>query len=194
MKVGLFFGSFNPIHVGHLIIANTLRGYTKMDQVWFVISPQNPFKSSKSLLSEVDRLRMVELAIEDNFDLRASNIEFSMPRPSYTVDTLAYLKDRYPQHEFNLLLGSDNLHHFHKWKNYQVILEHHVIFIYPRPRTNEDKIKDELKNHPSIRMVDAPLLDISATFIRKCLKNDISIKYLVHDAVAEYIYDRKLYF
>lgn len=194
MKVGLFFGSFNPIHVGHLIIANTLRGYTELDQVWFVVSPQNPFKSSKSLLSDVDRLRMVELAIEDNFDLRVSNIEFSMPKPSYTVDTLAYLKDRYPQHEFSLMLGSDNLHHFHKWKNYQVILEHHGIIIYPRPKTDENKIKDELKNHPGIRMVDAPLMDISATFIRKCLKQNISIKYLVHDAVAAYIYDRKLYF
>lgn len=193
MKVGLFFGSFNPIHVGHLIIANTLRGYTEMDQVWFVVSPQNPFKSSKSLLPDVDRLRMVELAIEDNFDLRVSNIEFSMPKPSYTVDTLAYLKDRYSQHEFSLMLGSDNLHHFHKWKNYQVILEHYGIIIYPRPRTDENKIKDELKNHPGIRMVDAPLMDISATFIRKCLRHDISIKYLVHDAVAEYIYDRKLY-
>lgn len=194
MKVGLFFGSFNPIHVGHLIIANTLRGYTEMDQVWFVVSPQNPFKSSKSLLPDVDRLRMVELAIEDNFDLRVSNIEFSMPKPSYTVDTLAYLKDRYPQHEFTLILGSDNLHHFHKWKNYQVILEHHGIIIYPRPKTDEHKIRDEIKNHPGIRMVDAPLMDISATFIRNCLKNDISIRYLVHDKVAQYIYDRKLYF
>jgi len=193
VKVGLFFGSFNPIHVGHLIIANTLRGYTEMDQIWFVVSPQNPFKSSKSLLSDVDRLRMVELAIEDNFDLRVSNIEFSMPKPSYTVDTLAYLNDRYPQHEFSLMLGSDNLHHFHKWKNYQIILEHFGIVIYPRPRTDENKIKEELKNHPGIKMVDAPLMDISATFIRKCLKHDISIKYLVHDAVAAYIYDRKLY-
>lgn len=194
MKVGLFFGSFNPIHVGHLIIANTLRGYTEMDQVWFVVSPQNPFKSSKSLLPDVDRLRMVELAIEDNFDLRVSNIEFSMPKPSYTVDTLAYLKDRYPQHEFSLILGSDNLHHFHKWKNYQVILEHHGIIVYPRPKTDKNKIREEIKNHPGIRMVDAPLMDISATFIRKCLKNDISIRYLVHDKVAQYIYDRKLYF
>jgi nicotinate-nucleotide adenylyltransferase len=165
-----------------------------MDQVWFVVSPQNPFKSSKSLLPDVDRLRMVELAIEDNFDLRVSNIEFSMPKPSYTVDTLAYLKDRYPQHEFSLILGSDNLHHFHKWKNYEVILEHHGIIVYPRPKTDENKIKGEIKNHPGIRMVDAPLMDISATFIRKCLKNDISIRYLVHDKVAQYIYDRKLYF
>ncbi|WPP52535.1 nicotinate (nicotinamide) nucleotide adenylyltransferase [Catalinimonas niigatensis] len=193
MKVGLFFGSFNPIHVGHLIIANTVRGYTKLDQVWFVVSPQNPFKSSKSLLSDVDRLRMVELAIEDNFDLRVSNVEFSMPKPSYTVDTLAYLKDRYPQHHFTLILGSDNLRHFHKWKNYQEILSQHGIIIYPRPDYEKDKIREEIKNHPAIRMVNAPLMDISATFIRDCIKKDISIKYLVHDRVEEYISAKKFY-
>lgn len=193
MKVGLFFGSFNPIHIGHLIIANTMRGYTELDQVWFVVSPQNPFKSSKSLLSDVDRLRMVELAIEDNFELRVSNVEFSMPKPSYTVDTLAYLKDRYAQHQFSLILGSDNLQHFHKWKNYREILSQHGIIVYPRPNTDESRIHDEIKNHPEIRMVDAPLLNISATFIRKCIQKDISIKYLVHDKVAEYIYDKKFY-
>ena len=193
MKVGLFFGSFNPIHIGHLIIANTVRGYTALDQVWFVVSPQNPFKSSKSLLPDVDRLRMVELAIEDNFDLRACNVEFSMPRPSYTIDTLAYLKDRYPQHHFSLILGSDNLRHFHKWKNYEEILKQHGLIIYPRPEAGQDKIREEIKNHPAIRMVNAPLLDISATFIRDCIKKDISIKYLVHDKVEEYIYSRKFY-
>lgn len=170
-----------------------MRGYTELDQVWFVVSPQNPFKSSKSLLSDVDRLRMVELAIEDNFELRVSNVEFSMPKPSYTVDTLAYLKDRYAQHQFSLILGSDNLQHFHKWKNYREILNQHGIIVYPRPNTDESRIHDEIKNHPEIRMVDAPLLNISATFIRKCIQKDISIKYLVHDKVAEYIYDKKFY-
>ncbi len=193
MKVGLFFGSFNPIHIGHLIIANTVRGYAKLDQVWFIVSPQNPFKSSKSLLPDVDRLRMVELAIEDNFELRVSNIEFSMPKPSYTVDTLAYLKERYPQHLFSLVLGSDNLRHFHKWKNYQEILNHYGMIIYPRPDMEKDKIREEIKNHPAIRMVSAPLIDISATFIRDCMKHDISIKYLVHDRVAEYIDAKKFY-
>lgn len=193
MKVGLFFGSFNPIHVGHLIIANTVRGYTELDQVWFVVSPQNPFKSARSLLPDVDRLRMVELAIEDNFDLRVSNVEFSMPRPSYTADTLAYLSDRYPSHDFSLILGSDNLHHFHKWKNFREILQHYGLIVYPRPNTDENRIREEIKNHPSLRMVDAPLIDISATFIRECLRRDIPIRYLVHDNVAQYIYDRKLY-
>ncbi|WKN32034.1 nicotinate (nicotinamide) nucleotide adenylyltransferase [Porifericola rhodea] len=193
MKVGLFFGSFNPIHIGHLIIANTVKGYAELDQVWFVVSPQNPFKSSKSLLPDVDRLKMVELAIEDNFELRASNVEFSMPKPSYTVDTLTYLKERYPNHHFSLILGSDNLNHFHKWKNYQEILNHYGIIVYPRPGTELEKTKEEIKNHPAIRMVEAPLIDISATFIRNCIKNDISIKYLVHDSVAEYIEDKKYY-
>lgn len=193
MKVGLFFGSFNPIHIGHLIIANTIRGYTELDQVWFVVSPQNPFKSAKSLLSDVDRLRMVELAIEDNFELRVSNVEFSMPKPSYTVDTLAYLKDRYPQHHFSLILGSDNLSHFHKWKNYQEILNHYGMIVYPRPNTDEKKVKEQIKNHPNIRMVKAPLIDISATFIRDSIKNNVPIRYLVHDKVAEYIDAKKFY-
>ncbi|MDF9795527.1 nicotinate-nucleotide adenylyltransferase [Catalinimonas alkaloidigena] len=193
MKVGLFFGSFNPIHIGHLIIANTIRGYADLDQVWFVVSPQNPFKSAKSLLSDVDRLRMVELAIEDNFELRVSNVEFSMPKPSYTVDTLAYLKDRYPQHHFSLVLGSDNLKHFHKWKNYQEILNHYGMIVYPRPNTDEKKVKEQIKNHPNIRMVNAPLIDISATFIRDSIKNDVPIRYLVHDRVVEYINAKKFY-
>jgi len=193
VKIGLFFGSFNPIHIGHLIIANTVREYTDLNQVWFVVSPQNPFKSSKSLLADVDRLRMVELAIEDNFDLRVSNVEFSMPKPSYTVDTLAYLKDYYPQHHFSLILGSDNLRHFHKWKNYEEILNQHGVIIYPRPNADQDKTSEQIKNHPAIRMVEAPLLNISATFIRSCIKNNRSIKYLVHDRVAEFIHDRKLY-
>lgn len=195
MKVGLYFGSFNPIHIGHLIIANTVRGYTGLNQVWFVVSPHNPFKTSKSLLSDVDRLRMVELAVEDNFDLRACNVEFGMPKPSYTIDTLVYLMERYPQHEFSLIMGEDNLVHFHKWKNSQQVLESvGHIYTYPRPYVEEAKIREEIKNHPNVEMVEAPLLDISATFIRNCIKNDRPIKYLVHDRVEEYIYARKLYY
>lgn len=164
-----------------------------MDQVWFVVSPQNPFKHTKSLLPEVDRLRMVELAVENNFDLRACNVEFSMPKPSYTVDTLAYLSERYPHHTFSLLMGNDNLVHFHKWKNYQQILAYANIYTYPRPDTSAATVQDEIKNHPKIRMVDAPLLDISATFIRRCLKNNIPIQYLVPEKVEQYILDRKLF-
>lgn len=193
MKIGLFFGSFNPIHTGHLIIANIVREYSDLNQVWFVVSPQNPFKKQKTLLNEIDRLRMVELAVEDNFDLRACNAEFSMPKPSYTIDTLVYLQERYPQHSFSLVAGSDVLTHFHRWKNYREILEQAEVLVYPRPNVAEKKIIPEIRNHPKIKKVEAPLLEISATFIRKCIQDDASIKYLVPDLVAEYIYSKKLF-
>ncbi len=193
MKVGLFFGSFNPIHTGHLIVANVVRQQAALDQVWFVVSPQNPFKKQKALLNEVDRLRMVELAVEDNFDLRACNAEFSMPKPSYTVNTLAYLGERYPQHQFSLILGSDNLTHLHRWKNAKEILSHTPVLVYPRPNVAEEKIKDEIRDHPHINRVEAPLLDISATFIRRSIRGGRSVKYLVPDLVEEYIQSRKLY-
>ncbi|MGB3778559.1 MAG: nicotinate (nicotinamide) nucleotide adenylyltransferase [Tunicatimonas sp.] len=193
MNIGLFFGSFNPIHLGHLIIANVVREQTNLQQVWFVVSPQNPFKKAKSLLNEYDRLRMVELAVEDNYDLRACNIEFSMPKPSFTADTLAYLSERYPTHQFHLILGSDNLTHFHRWKNYQAIIDHHTLYVYARPEASASKINDEISNHPSLHYVEAPLLNISATFIRSLVQQDRSVKYLVADRVADYIRDKKLY-
>ena len=193
MEIGLFFGSFNPIHTGHLVIANVIKEATDLQQVWFVVSPQSPFKKANTLLNEYDRLRMVELAVEENFDLRACNIEFSLPKPSYTVDTLVHLEERYPQHRFHLLLGSDNLTHFHKWKNYQSILEYRSLYVYPRPDVSEDKIPDTVRNHPHIRRVEAPLLDISATFIRQCLQQNMSIQYLVPDRVIDYIIAKKLY-
>lgn len=194
MNIGLFFGSFNPIHVGHLIIANVVRAQTDLQQVWFVVSPQNPFKKAKNLLNEYDRLRMVELAVEDNYDLRACNIEFSMPKPSYTADTLAYLSERYPQHQFHLILGSDNLTHFHRWKNYRTILDYHTIYVYPRPNASAKKIPEEVGQHANLRSVEAPLLNISATFIRNLVQQNQSIQYLVADPVAEYIRDKKLYY
>lgn len=187
MKVGLYFGSFNPIHVGHLIIANTLYERTDLDEVWFVVSPQNPFKKQHSLIHEFDRLRMVELAIDDHFHFRACDVEFRMPKPSYTIDTLTYLSDQYPQHNFCLILGSDNLTHFHKWKNYQAILDHYELLVYPRP--GEARGFDD----PRIKIIEAPLLDISATFIRKSIQEGYSVKYLLPDKVMEYISDRKLY-
>jgi nicotinate-nucleotide adenylyltransferase len=187
MKIGLYFGSFNPIHVGHLIIANVLYDRTDLDEVWFVVSPQNPFKKQQSLIHEFDRLRMVELAIGDHFHFRASDVEFRMPKPSYTIDTLTYLSDQYPQHQFCLFLGSDNLTHFQKWKNHQAILDNYEIFVYPRP--------GEAKGfeHPKIKTIEAPLLDISATFIRKSIQEGYSVKYLLPDKVEEYILDKKLY-
>lgn len=190
MKISLFFGSFNPIHIGHLIIANTIVGQPDVDQVWFVISPQNPFKSSNSLLHEFDRLDMVERAIEDNFNLRACDVEFNMPKPSYTIDTLTYLTSKYPSHQFRLIIGEDNLKNFQKWKNYNAILDFYGLDVYPRPLSLS---KGEIKNHPNVRMVEAPLLDISATYIRSAIRSGRSIKYIVHDKVESYIHDKKLY-
>lgn len=190
MNIGLFFGSFNPIHIGHLIIANTMAEQKDIAQVWFVISPLNPFKSSKSLLHEFDRLDMVELAIGDNFNLRTSDIEFNMPRPSYTIDTLTYLSSKHPQHNFRLIIGEDNLKNFHKWKNYQAILDHYGLIVYPRPHSGA---AEAIKNHPNVRMVNAPLLDISATYIRKTVQEGKSVRYIVPDSVIDYINEKKLY-
>lgn len=194
MKIGLFFGSFNPIHTGHLIIANTMIENTDLVQVWFIVSPQNPFKSSKSLLHEFDRLDMVELAVQDNYNMRASDVEFHMPRPSYTVDTLAYLFEKFPQHEFKLIIGEDNLKSFPKWKNYKVILANFGLYVYPRLKNKENnKTVHGIINHPNVYFVDLPILDISATFIRRCIKENKSIKYLVPEAVENYIRNKKLY-
>ena len=189
MRIGLFFGSFNPIHVGHLIIANTMATSTDMEQVWFVVSPQNPFKKTKSLLHEFDRLDMVERAIADNNRLKATNIEFSMPRPSYTIDTLARLGEKYPQHTFRLIMGEDNLAQFANWKNHGQILEYYGLAIYPRPKS----VESPFQTHPNVRLVEAPLLDISATFIRDCIRANRSIRYMVPDVVAEMIERKKFY-
>lgn len=190
MRIGLFFGSFNPIHVGHLVIADVMANHTDLDQVWFVVSPQNPFKSSRSLLHEFDRLKMVELAIADNYKLKAVDVEFHMPRPSYTADTLAYLSDKHPDHEFRLIIGEDNLVHFHKWKNHESILEHYGLYVYPRPDVKKDKIQ---VNHEHIRYVEAPMLDISATFIRDAIRNQRSVRYLLHESVLGYIDQKQFY-
>ena len=190
MNIGLFFGSFNPIHIGHLIIANTVAEHKDIAQVWFVVSPLNPFKSSKNLLHEFDRIDMVELAIEDNFNLRASDIEFHMTRPSYTIDTLTYLSERHPKHNFKLIIGGDNLKNFHKWKNYKAILDHYGLIVYPRPQSI---VPEEIKAHPNVKMINAPLLDISATYIRKQIREGKSIQYIVPPKVAEHIAFKKLY-
>lgn len=188
-KIGLFFGSFNPIHVGHLIIANTMAYQTDLDEVWFVVSPQNPFKKNKSLLHEFDRLTLVEKAISANYKLKATDIEFHLSKPSYTIDTLTVLAEKYPQHQFVLLMGEDNLVQFEQWKNYDKILEYYQLYVYPRPNTGEHSFK----NHPKVKFIPAPLLDISATYIRKCIKEGYPIQYLVADEVAEYIRWKKFY-
>ncbi len=189
MKVGLFFGSFNPIHVGHLIIANVILDEAQLDEIWFVVSPQNPFKKSIQLAHEFDRLRMVELAIEDHWKFRASNIEFQMPKPSYTSDTLAWLMDRYPNHHFQVIMGEDNLVNFPQWKNHETILNQCGLIVYPRPGSK----KSALIDHPKVLRVEAPQFNISATFIRKLFKKNRSPKYLLPDRVIDYIWTKKLY-
>ena len=182
MKIGLYFGSFNPIHIGHLIIANYVINYTDVKQVWFVISPQNPFKRSGSLLNEYHRLHMVNSALYGEARLRPSNIEFNLPKPSYTVDSLAYLKDKYPENEFSILMGSDSFQNLNKWKNYEVIIKNYPIYIYKRPGFDIPNA-----HNASTHILDAPLLNISSTLIRDMVKSKKSIRFLVPDVVREEI-------
>ncbi len=183
MKIGLFFGSFNPVHIGHLIIANIMAETTDLDKVWMVVSPQNPLKPARGLLHEFDRYDMVRAAVYDHYKIEASDIEFHLPKPSYTIHTLVHLTERHPDKEFRVIMGEDNLVNFVKWKNHQRILEDYGIYIYPRPGAQ----LSELRTHPNVRVVDAPLLDISATFIRKCVRKQQSVRYMVPDAVEEMI-------
>jgi nicotinate-nucleotide adenylyltransferase len=189
MQIGLFFGSFNPIHIGHLIVGNIMAHSEGLDQVWYVVSPQNPFKKSKTLLHEFDRYDMVEKAIADNPSLKASDIEFSMPKPSYTIDTLVRFSEKYPQHHFKLIIGEDNLAQFGNWKNYEKILEYYGLLVYPRPKAEAHNFA----NHPQVKFIEAPLLDISATFIRSQIVENKSIKYLVPEVVEGYIQIKNLY-
>ena len=189
MKIGLFFGSFNPVHIGHLIIANFMASQTDLNKVWLVVSPQNPLKPKKSLARDHDRLHLVRLGIGDNSKIEASNVEFNLPKPSYTVDTLAFLKDKYPDREFALIMGSDNLATLHLWKNCEFLLANYDIYVYKRPFADPG----EFAGHPRVHLCEAPLLDISATYIRECLRNGKSVRYLVPDAVFEYLEGSKLY-
>jgi len=182
MKIGLYFGSFNPIHVGHLIIANHILNETELQKCWFVVSPQNPFKKSDNLINEYDRLHLVQKAIEGDNRLKASDIEFALPKPSYTVHTLAYLKEKYPQHSFYIIMGSDSFQNLDHWKNAEVIIKNYPIIIYNRP---EYKVENAL--NANIQIMSAPLLEISATYIRGLVKSGKSIKHLVPPAVEEEI-------
>lgn len=189
MKVGLFFGSFNPIHIGHLIIANFMAEFTDLDKVWFVISPHNPFKQKSSLLADHHRLALVRTAIEDNRKLKVSNIEFKLPQPSYTVHTLVHLKEAYPDHEFSLIMGTDNLETFHKWKNYEQILESHALYVYPRLHSDGGSFK----NHEKVKIIAAPLIQVTASFIRNAIKNNKDVRYMLSEPVYNYIKEMHFY-
>src|SRR5688572_672358 len=179
MKIGLYFGSFNPIHNGHLIIANYIVQNTALEQVWFVISPQNPLKKSSTLLNEYHRLYLVQVSIEDEPALKASDIEFRLPKPSYTIDTLTYLDEKFPTHQFSVIMGSDSFLNLPEWKNYSQLLKNYSVYVYERPGFKPDNIYQGA----DINILKAPLLEISSTYIRKIIQNGNSIRYLVPEKV-----------
>jgi nicotinate-nucleotide adenylyltransferase len=195
-KIGLYFGSFNPIHIGHLAIANYMTEFSSdLDHIWFVISPQNPLKKKSTILANHHRLYLAELAIGNDPELEASDIEFYLPRPSYTINTLAYLKERYPSNRFALIMGADNLSTISKWKNHDLLLEKYEIYVYPRPGYPTDKIgadKNILEN-AKIHIVDAPLIEISSSFIRTSIKEGKNIRYFLPPKVYEYIREMHFY-
>lgn len=191
MKVGLFFGTFNPIHVGHLTIANHIAEYSDLDQVWFVVTPHSPFKKKNSLLDDHQRLEMVYQAVKDYPKLRQSDIEFNLPQPNYTINTLTHLEEKYPDHEFALIMGEDNLKSFHKWKNYQLIVELHDIYVFPR--ISEGKIETEFDEHPNIHHVNSPIMELSSTFIRKSIKEGKNVRPMLPENVWEYLDEMNFY-
>lgn len=182
MKIGLYFGSFNPVHVAHLIIANHVLNETDIERVWFIVSPQNPFKNESSLLNEYHRLHLVRVATENDNRIKASEIEFGLPRPSYTVDTLAYLAEKFPEHEFSIIMGSDSYQNLPKWKNAELIIANYDVYVYERPG-------HEIKNilSPRLHILKAPLLELTATHIRKTIAEGKSIRYMVPESVLEEI-------
>ena len=191
MKIGLYFGTFNPIHIGHLIIANHMAEHSDLDQVWMVVTPHNPHKQKHSLLDDYHRLHMVHLATEEYPKIKPSDIEFKLTQPNYTVNTLAHLQEKYPNYEFCLIMGEDNLNSLHKWKNYEVILQNHDIYVYPRAASGE--IDPQFINHPKIHRVGAPILELSSTFIRESIKNEKNIQPMLPHKVWEYI-DHNLFY
>ncbi len=188
-KTGLFFGSFNPIHVGHLIVASEIVENSPLDHLWFVISPQSPFKKKKNLLKDHHRLNLVKEAIKDDARFRASDVEFTLPKPGYTIHTLTVLDEKYPGRTFALIMGTDNLSTLHKWKNYREILERYPIYVYPRPGYDPGN----LSQHPAIKLVDAPLMEISAKMIREGIRQGKDMRYLLDEGVYDYIKEMGLY-
>jgi nicotinate-nucleotide adenylyltransferase len=190
-KIGLYFGTFNPIHVGHLIIANYMVEHSDLDEIWMVVTPHNPFKKKSSLLENHHRFELVYKATESYKNIKPSDIEFKLPQPNYTVYTLAHISEVYPDKEFSLIMGEDNLKSFHKWKNYETILEHHQLYVYPRIAKGE--VEHQFKNHPKIHTIDAPIMQISSTMIRTGIKNKKNIKPMLTKEVWEYIDEMNFY-
>ena len=204
MKIGLYFGTFNPIHIGHLVIANYMVEYTDLDEVWLVVSPQNPLKNKSTLLSDIHRLAIVRIAIDDNPKLKACDIEFKLPKPSYTATTLTYLAEKYPKNQFSLIMGEDNLRTLHKWFNYEVILKNYSFYVYPRVLTEQEEtdVKNSVELNtmndfsklPNVHICnDAPIMKISATFIRNAIKQGKDIRYLLTEPVRKYIDEMNFY-
>ena len=191
MKIGLFFGTFNPIHIGHLIIANYIVEFSDLDEVWFVVTPQSPFKIKSSLLENHHRLAMVNIAAENYPKLKASNIEFQLPQPNYTINTLIVAEEKYPSHEFSIIMGEDNLKSFHKWKNYNVILENYNVYYYPR--ISDKVIPENLINHHKVHKVNAPIIQLSSTFIRKSIKDKKNISPMLPCNVWKYLDEMNFY-
>ena len=203
MNIGLYFGTFNPIHIGHLVIANYIAEQTDLDEVWFVVTPQNPLKNKKSLLKDTHRLAMVREAVYDCPKLKASDIEFGLSKPNYTVNTLAHIIDKYPTHSFSLIMGEDNLRNFHKWKNHENILESHSIYVYPRVLTSQEEAASKSLNNDQIEELkakkniiycdDAPVMKVSASFIRKSIKEKKDVRFLLSEPVHKYVEEMHFY-
>lgn len=191
MKIGLFFGTFNPIHIGHLTIGNHMVEHSDLDQVWFVVTPQSPFKRKSSLLDNHQRLEMVYLATKDYDKLRPCDIEFGLKQPNYTIDTLTYLEEKFPEHQFALIMGEDNLKSLHKWKNYELILDHYAIYVYPR--ISKGTRPERFKNHPKIFTISAPIMELSSTFIRNEINEDRNVRPMLPEHVWHYIDEMNFY-
>lgn len=189
MKIGLYFGSFNPVHCGHMVIAGYMAEFTDLDQVWFVVSPHNPLKLKHTLLQDYHRLSMVKIAIGDNRKLKASDIEFKLPKPSYTINTLVHLIEKHPANQFVLIMGSDNLDTFNKWKNYEQILEQVELYVYPRKNSTES----EFLKHPKVKIISAPIMELSSSFIRESIKNKKDVQYMVPEKVWEFVEEMNFY-
>ncbi|WP_417600928.1 nicotinate (nicotinamide) nucleotide adenylyltransferase [Owenweeksia hongkongensis] len=188
-KTGLYFGTFNPIHIGHCVIAQHMLEFTDLDEVWFVVTPHNPHKKKNTLLDDYQRLHMVQLAVDDQYKMQVSNMEFDLPQPSYTATTLAHAVEKYPNHEFSLIMGADNLETFHKWRNYEWILEHHHIYVYPRIESDGG----DLKLHPHVTITEAPIMQIASTDIRNAIKDGKNVSFMLPEKVWKYV-DEELFY